>query len=122
MNRARKSRILIILPAAIFFLAELCAASPLSEPPQAREIKAMANKAPASTIMNVSFDDRVPGVVIVETNGERLRIDTNQKTFARVEANEQAPAPASAKDESDAVATKEMEKKEVSVKEVAAKE
>ena len=108
MNRARKSRILIILPAAIFFLAKLCAASPLSEPPQAREIKVMESKAPAATSMKVSFDENAPGVVIVESNGERVRIDTKQKTFARVEASDEAPAPAIAKDESDAVATKEI--------------
>ncbi|HVG21111.1 MAG TPA: DUF5777 family beta-barrel protein [Blastocatellia bacterium] len=44
--------------------------------------------------MKVTFDENAPGVVIVESNGERLRIDTNRKTFARVDA----PAPASPAD------------------------
>jgi hypothetical protein len=117
MNRARKSRILIILPVVILFSAELCAASPLSEPTQAREIKVVAGKAPEASNMKVSFDESAPGVVIVESNGERVRIDTKQKTFARVEASDQAPAPATAKYESHTVAAKEIAAKEVTAKE-----
>lgn len=35
--------------------------------------------------MKVTFDKTAPGVVIVESNGEKIRIDTNAKTVARVE-------------------------------------
>lgn len=35
--------------------------------------------------MNVTFDDTAPGVVFVESNGEKIRIDTNAKSIARVE-------------------------------------
>jgi cytochrome c oxidase subunit II len=41
--------------------------------------------------IRVSFDDNAEGVAYVEVNGERLRIDTRSKTFARVETR--APAP-----------------------------
>ena len=40
--------------------------------------------------MQVKFDDNAPGVVIVESGGERLRIDTRTKTITRLE---QPPAP-----------------------------
>ena len=42
--------------------------------------------------IKVSFDDQAPGVVIVESNGERLRIDTATKTVARLN-NESPTAP-----------------------------
>lgn len=42
--------------------------------------------------VRVSFDDKAEGVAYVEVNGERLRIDTRSKTFARVETREPAPS------------------------------
>src|SRR5713226_6726922 len=50
--------------------------------------------AQSATVGNVkvAFDERVPGVVIVEANGERIRIDTNAKTVALV--GEQPGPPA----------------------------
>jgi cytochrome c oxidase subunit 2 len=35
--------------------------------------------------MNVTFDDTTPGVVIVESNGEKIKIDTRTHTVARIE-------------------------------------
>src|SRR6266567_65362 len=35
--------------------------------------------------INVTFDEQAPGVAIVEVNGERLRVDTSTKTWARIE-------------------------------------
>ena len=43
----------------------------------------------AATNMQVTFDDSNPSVVYVESNGERIRIDTRTKTVARVDQ----PAP-----------------------------
>jgi cytochrome c oxidase subunit 2 len=43
------------------------------------------NRRPSSDV-KVSFDSSEPGVAFVEVNGERLRIDTNTRTFARTEA------------------------------------
>ena len=43
--------------------------------------------------MQVKFDDGAPGVVIVESGGERLRIDTRNKTVTRLD---QPPPPAEA--------------------------
>ena len=47
-----------------------------------------------SETLKVSFDDQAPGVVIVESNGQRLRIDTARKTVVRLDA-ENPPAPVS---------------------------
>jgi Heme/copper-type cytochrome/quinol oxidases, subunit 2 len=44
--------------------------------------------------MKVTFDETAPGVVFVESNGEKIRIDTAAKTVAKLEAPaEAAPAP-----------------------------
>lgn len=40
--------------------------------------------------IQVSFEPNAPGVVIVESNGERVRIDTNAKTVTRLSAPEPA--------------------------------
>ena len=40
---------------------------------------------PDVSSMNVTFDESTPGVAYVESNGEKIRIDTNAKTFARVD-------------------------------------
>ena len=40
---------------------------------------------PSQQKVDVSFDDKAPGVAIVEVNGERLRVDTNTKTWTRIE-------------------------------------
>lgn len=44
------------------------------------------------TGIKVTFDDRAPGVAIVESNGERLRIDTSAKTVTRIEEKGTPPA------------------------------
>jgi cytochrome c oxidase subunit 2 len=41
--------------------------------------------------MQVSFDQNTPGVVYVEANGERIRIDTSAKTVSRERAPEPSP-------------------------------
>ncbi|MGH9875377.1 MAG: DUF5777 family beta-barrel protein [Pyrinomonadaceae bacterium] len=43
--------------------------------------------------VQVKFDDNTPGVVIVEANGEKLRIDTKNKSVTRVENTETASTP-----------------------------
>lgn len=179
---------MIMVPALMLFLVASCTASPLADPPQAREIKVVARKfefqpstitvrkgepvkllvtsedvdhgiaieafgigqqvkakqtkvieftpdregkfefscsvfcgdghpqmvgqlivtgdqASTGSNMKVSFDETEPGVVIVESNGERLRIDTRAKSVARLDSTEtttaSSPAPV--------VATKERE-------------
>ena len=42
--------------------------------------------------VQVKFDDNAEGVVIVETSGERLRIDTRAKTVTRLDQPEAPPA------------------------------
>lgn len=59
-------------------------------PDMVGELIVTGAQVPTASNMKVTFDENAPGVVIVESNGERLRIDTNNKTFARVDE----PAPA----------------------------
>jgi cytochrome c oxidase subunit 2 len=66
-------------------------------------------QAPMASNMKVSFDENAPGVVIVESNGERVRIDTNAKTFARVDEPAPITSPGKDKDQQPVVATKERE-------------
>lgn len=67
----------------------------------------IVTKAPAST-MKVSFDQTTPGVVIVESAGERLRIDTAKKTVERIAEAESAKSRSSTREQVP-VATKERE-------------
>lgn len=80
----------------ILALSMVSASKPLGEPPQQREIK-----------MKVSFDQ--PGVVIVESAGERVRIDTAKKTVERIAEAEPAKSPGSSGEQAPAVAKKERE-------------
>ena len=51
---------------------------------------------PSALTMKISFDPDTPGVVYVESNGERVRIDTNNKDYARVtEMEKDRPEPGS---------------------------
>jgi plastocyanin len=61
---------------------------------------------PPST-MKVSFDQ--PGVVIVESAGERLRIDTVRKTVERIAEAEPPKSPNSSSEQAPAAATKKRE-------------
>ena len=64
---------------------------------------------PTASSMKVTFDENAPGVVIVESNGERLRIDTNRKTLARVDEPSPANPPGAEKNQRPDVATKTRE-------------
>lgn len=70
------------------------------------ELVVTAAEAKADDV-HVSFDANAPGVAYVEVNGERIRIDTRAKTFARVDAAE--PAPPAQKAELPVVAAKDRE-------------
>jgi hypothetical protein len=51
--------------------------------------------------VNVTFDEKTPGVVYVETNGEKVRIDTTKKTVEHVGAvSKTAPEQVSAAEKS----------------------
>src|SRR5260370_631513 len=43
--------------------------------------------------IKINFDERTPGLVIVQAGGERVRIDTTTKTWARLEDRPKTPAP-----------------------------
>jgi len=78
-------------------------------PDMAGELIVTGEQTPAASNMKVSFDDAAPGVVFVEVNGERVRIDTQAKTYARVETTEPATRPRATHDPSGVVATKTRE-------------
>jgi cytochrome c oxidase subunit 2 len=40
---------------------------------------------PSTSAVKIAFDDKVQGIAYVEVNGEKIRIDTNSKTFTKVE-------------------------------------
>src|SRR5262249_10916455 len=42
--------------------------------------------------VNVTFDEKTPGVAIVEVNGEQLRMETQSKTWTRVKQAKSEPA------------------------------
>jgi cytochrome c oxidase subunit II len=48
---------------------------------------------PSLSAVQVAFDSNEPGVAYVEVNGEKIKIDTNSKTFARVEAQTTVTTP-----------------------------
>ncbi len=189
MNKTRKTFVGVITPMLVMLSSALCAARPLGDPPQQREIKVTARRfefnpktitvgkgehiklvvtsedvdhgfaikefdidqevkakqtkvieltpdkegrfqftcsvfcgdghgdmvgelivtgAPTETAsrMKVTFDPATPGVVIVESAGERLRIDTSKNTVERIS---EAAKPQKSGKEAPVVATKERE-------------
>lgn len=42
--------------------------------------------------IKVVFDENVPGVVIIESNGEKIRVDTTTKTVEQVASKDETPA------------------------------
>lgn len=71
-------------------------------PDMVGELIVTASPSQAATRAKVTFDQTSPGVVIVESAGERLRIDTSKKTVERISGPETAGAqkPAGAPDAS----------------------
>ena len=109
MKRSKKSCVFIVVPALMFCFAGPCAASPLTDPPQSREMKVTDRKDAAPSNMKVTFDETSSGVVIVESNGERVRIDTRAKTVARVDADEQPRGAAPPTEQPPAAAARQDE-------------
>jgi len=52
------------------------------------EVKTEGNQTnqpnPQKSGMKVTFDENAPGVIYVESNGEKIRVDTNKKTVAQI--------------------------------------
>lgn len=65
----------------------------VTDGPVAEAENVQEEEAADASNMNVTFDETTPGVVIVESNGEKIRIDTNAKTVARVEMPADAAPP-----------------------------
>jgi cytochrome c oxidase subunit 2 len=82
-------------------------------PDMVGELIVTGGQASTASSMKVTFDENAPGVVIVESNGERMRIDTNRKTYARVDEAAPASVPEPGKSRERAVATKTRESSKV---------
>jgi cytochrome c oxidase subunit 2 len=78
-------------------------------PDMVGELIVTGGQEPVASSMKVSFDENAPGVVIVESNGERVRIDTNTKTFARVDQPASPGAPDTGQSQQPVAATKARE-------------
>ena len=81
-------------------------------PDMVGELIVTASGTDQTSNMKVTFDDNTPGVVIVESGGQRLRIDTSNKSVARLD-DESSPAQQDKK-QADVVATKERESSKAS--------
>ena len=80
----------------------------VTEGPNAADVNDHQDEEPSN--INVTFDDTSPGVVIVESNGERIKIDTRTNTIVRLEPPTGAESPQESPEEE----TASVEKKVVS--------
>lgn len=104
-----KSIGLITLPLFVLALSALCAATPLDDPAKSEPVS--PSSSPSSKI-NVTFDQSAPEIVIVESAGERLRINTSTRTIERipeVTVSQQVVSQQVKKDPAPQVATKDRE-------------
>ena len=83
---------LILLPLALLMFVFCSGAS-------GQETAGVNGPAQTQTKFKVVFDDKIPGVVFIESNGERIRVDTTKKTV------EPAALTAAADSSSQAAAT-----------------
>jgi len=128
-----KSIGLITLPLFVMALSTLCIARPLGtslvtesqagsvgdvkpeakpdkkpdDDDRAKETIVAGTKPDAVSKINVTFDQNTPGVVVIESAGERLRINTSTKTVERI--SELSASQESKKDPAPQVTTKERE-------------
>lgn len=75
----------------------------------AGELIVTAAQPESASNMKVTFDKNMPGVVIVESGGERLRIDTSAKTVERLSEAQTQASPRTRKEPAVEVAMKERE-------------
>lgn len=73
-------------------------------PDMVGELIVTAAETEQASNMKVTFDDAAPGVVIVESAGQRLRIDTSSKSVARLDAA--GPPSQQEKKQADTIANK----------------
>ncbi len=85
MNRNSFSRIVFFAAFMIFVcFADVRSQNPVSTPANPKETKVETEKTTATGDIKVTFDETAPGVVIIESNGKQIRVDTNNKTVEQV--------------------------------------
>lgn len=109
------SKIFVFRNALLVFLAALIFAGVSSSAAgQNSETNAEKEKVnPSQNGIKVVFDETTPGVLTIESNGEKIRVDTNKKTvepIAAIAAEKTADKPETAKAEN----TSEQQKEESS--------
>jgi hypothetical protein len=88
-----------VLMAGLFFIGfkNTAAQEPVKPPGEAvakadDKQSADTKKTEPGSKIKVTFDDTTPGVVYVESNGEKIRVDTAKKSFEEVATNSDEPA------------------------------
>ena len=118
-----RNEILASMPKFIAILCVLFCAAALAGDAPAQQVAAVADavaaKSSGTTVkpdgegkqdkIKVVFDDANPGVVYIESNGERVRVDVNKKTVEPVVATAAAPADPSGPDTIPAAAEPQVE-------------
>src|SRR5689334_5682305 len=79
-------------PLALLILFTAAQAARRDDPIEVGEKNEAKSEVKVSDDVKVSFDEQTEGVAYVEVNGQRIRIDTRAKTYARVEAKEEKEA------------------------------
>lgn len=76
-------------PIALLILLTAAQAARRDDPVEVGEKNEAKGVVKVSDDVKVSFDEQTEGVAYVEVNGQRIRIDTRAKSYARVEAKEE---------------------------------
>ncbi len=97
----------LLLSVCLFFLLVCLCANVNAQQSTAQSDAASTAVAKTVDGMKVTFDETAPGVVIVESNGQKLRVDTNKRTVEQL-GDQPAPAATTQPPASDANASKKQ--------------
>ncbi|HEY0462425.1 MAG TPA: DUF5777 family beta-barrel protein [Pyrinomonadaceae bacterium] len=127
IDAARAGSLKFLLTAAVLlggFFADAQGQTPSAETgstaaPEKTEAVTPAPTTAVKSQMKVTFDEAAPGVIYIESNGEKIRIDANKKTVAQVTPPDEKLAETPAR-ETTAKVENPADEKRAEVKEVKA--
>lgn len=73
-----------------------------------------AETTPTSSGIKVTFDEKTPGVMIIESNGEKIRVDANKKTVEQIVAAATSESIAQNQEQSNAAKSETKDEQEES--------